>query len=385
MTHESHFNGDMLTLTSPRGQIVLSQGQCASIVIMAEMHNAAASVAADKPAPLDAATAGSSLAAWASGHCPTCHQHKDVMGMPCSDPWHLEQVCAIGRADRPAGDDAAVEKMTELIHSCDAGDSNNRVGVSAHDECYVLNRYTSRRIAPQILAAIRRGEVPGVCDPRHVITAEKNGPVGGVRGAHAGHAGSVPINDALPSGDETAESVIGALIDQTHPDFSDEASGFRAEARAIVAAIRAGKVPQVAYISTECDGPIDAARTQALEHVRMANNEAMRQMHLRQGAEAALAAARAETDALRRQLAESDAVGKSNYDLMKLAQAERDALQALLKLAPSIRRIADGFWICAPNVLIRFDEPRGDIAYKALAEAVERQKEINRAAGVEVV
>ena len=59
---------------------------------------------------------------------------------------------------------SAVEKMAELINSCDAGDSNNRVGVIAHDECYVLNRYTSRRIAPQILAAIRRGEIEGVRD-----------------------------------------------------------------------------------------------------------------------------------------------------------------------------------------------------------------------------
>lgn len=38
MTHASHFDGDTLTLTSPRGTLVLSQGQCASIVIMAEKH-----------------------------------------------------------------------------------------------------------------------------------------------------------------------------------------------------------------------------------------------------------------------------------------------------------------------------------------------------------
>lgn len=38
MTHASHFDGDTLTLTSPRGTLVLSQGQCASIVIMAEKY-----------------------------------------------------------------------------------------------------------------------------------------------------------------------------------------------------------------------------------------------------------------------------------------------------------------------------------------------------------
>jgi hypothetical protein len=204
MTHESHFNGDTLTLTSPRGSIVLSQGQCASIVIM----------------------------------------------------------------------------------------------------------------------------------------AEKNGPVGSVREAHAGPTGSIPINDALPSGDETAESVIGALIDQTHPDFSDEASGFRAEARAIVAAIRAGKVPRVAYISTECDGPIDAARTQALEHVRMANNEAMRQMHLRQGAEAALAAEKATCTHMSGIIASRDAAIKElertvRYDAdsdaaIADARTERDAQRGIV-------------------------------------------------------
>ena len=65
-------------------------------------------------------------------------------------------------ANQCQGDDAAIDKMADLIQSCDAGDGNNRVQVGSHDECYVLGRYTSRRIAPQIIAAIRRGEVPGV-------------------------------------------------------------------------------------------------------------------------------------------------------------------------------------------------------------------------------
>jgi hypothetical protein len=50
---------------------------------------------------------------------------------------------------------------------------------------------------------------------------------------------------APPADYAAAESVIGAIIDQTHPDFSDESSGFRAEARAILAAIRRGEVPGV--------------------------------------------------------------------------------------------------------------------------------------------
>lgn len=65
-------------------------------------------------------------------------------------------------ANQCQGDDAAIDKMADLIQSCDAGDCNNRVQVGSHDECYVLGRYTSRRIAPQIIAAIRRGEVPGI-------------------------------------------------------------------------------------------------------------------------------------------------------------------------------------------------------------------------------
>jgi hypothetical protein len=100
-----------------------------------------APVAADKPAP--------SLAAWASGHCPTCHQHKDVIGMPCNDPWHVEQVCAIGHADQPAGDDAAVEHLRFLTWE---EEKHNTVKI------YKLGIYG----ACAILAAIRRGEVPGI-------------------------------------------------------------------------------------------------------------------------------------------------------------------------------------------------------------------------------
>lgn len=63
MTHCSHLTGDTLTLTSPRGKIVLSQGQCAAIVIMAEKNGPVGRVrpahaAAERPAEVCAICGG---------------------------------------------------------------------------------------------------------------------------------------------------------------------------------------------------------------------------------------------------------------------------------------------------------------------------------------
>jgi hypothetical protein len=41
------------------------------------------------PAPVDAGPAAA-LSAWAKDICPTCRQHKDTMGMPCNDSWHVD-------------------------------------------------------------------------------------------------------------------------------------------------------------------------------------------------------------------------------------------------------------------------------------------------------
>jgi len=82
--------------------------------------------------------------------------------------------------------------------------------------------------------------------------------------------------DAAPAtapgaGDDAAEAIIGEIIDKTHPDFSDEAGGFRAESRAILAAIRAGKVPGVYCAPPNADcfdsfhkAQLDTARAECL-------------------------------------------------------------------------------------------------------------------------
>lgn len=175
MTHESHFNGDTLTLTSPHGQLVLSQGQCASIVIMAEKHGPVGCV---REAHAAAEKSAEVVCSFCGGTAEEC-QHRRCYGFvngqrklapvaadkpaPCGGNrcyktdlgWtHSSKSydsCCVNRGeptDRPAGDDAATASgvINEII-----------------EQQYIDGGSTLDQ-ANAVIAAIRRGEVPGIRD-----------------------------------------------------------------------------------------------------------------------------------------------------------------------------------------------------------------------------
>lgn len=183
MTHTSMVhrvgNVPMLTLTGPRGKLDLSQGQCAAIVAMAEMHNKHA----DPPAPpgykaipaLDESSdergcAGCAfnvgyLCKYPNSDNPQCLPRR-IIYVPdvlATDGLSPDAVAAIKRgcADSLAG------RVTEMDFSKYAtDDAGDEAAVDAMHTAY----YTGFNVTEQadyyglraILAAIRRGEVPGV-------------------------------------------------------------------------------------------------------------------------------------------------------------------------------------------------------------------------------
>ena len=80
-TAEMHTVGDvpMLTLTGPRGRRDLSQGQCASIVAMAEMHRNAQPAQPAQPTASDAAEAAVIVGAMDDAYRQECSIAQDEM------------------------------------------------------------------------------------------------------------------------------------------------------------------------------------------------------------------------------------------------------------------------------------------------------------------